>query len=181
MTWRCLDRNREGGGHNNDRYLIIQRTLPSLHITFFLFSRIYSARITLPLSHALRPLLDVIINIIARIITRQVHFRNVVTNLHPLIAASRYGEEPTQQVVRARGHNEAGKEVDIIYVGSTNGDLYFGLKIWVGFGLWEQKETYLSSDRAGEADNIDQNASNVGGICAPVNAQGVKVRAGLSR
>jgi hypothetical protein len=46
-----------------------------------------------------------------------------MTDLHPLIATSGYGKEPTQQVIRSRGHDEAGKEVDFIYVSSTNGDL----------------------------------------------------------
>lgn len=85
---------------------------------------------------------------------------DIVPDLHPPVAGGRDGGESTAEVVDQRGDSEAGKEVESVDVGGAHGD--------------------VAADGAGEADHVDEDAGDVGGVGAPVDTPREVVRPRLA-
>ena len=85
---------------------------------------------------------------------------DLVPNFHPSLTACWNGAEQTQQIVDPRRNYETRKEVEIV-------DVLSALRNWL-------------SNSADEADNVDQNTTDVRCVAAPVETKGEVVRRRLT-
>ena len=89
---------------------------------------------------------------------RHTDIPNLLAHLVPIIAPGLHMPHLGQQPVRSPRHKEAAEEIQVIDVGCALGD---------GF-----------PDRADEADDVDEDAADVGCVAAPVETEGVVVGGG---
>lgn len=88
-----------------------------------------------------------------------VAIHGILVNLHPDVRASRNGLDLAQNPVDRRGNDESTEEVQVVKIGCAD---------------WN-----WSANCTSETDYVDQNTSNVRGVCAPADTPVVKVWAGL--
>lgn len=96
-------------------------------------------------------------------LVRQAHLPPVdaVAHLPPAVTTRRHGRDPAQHPVDGRGDAEPAEEVEVVDVRRGGG--------------------HVAADGAGEADDVDEDARDVGGVGAPVDAEAEVVRAGRPR
>lgn len=87
---------------------------------------------------------------------RKTRVDDLIADFHPDIARSRGRAQSTKQIISAACNDEAAEEVQVVDILRADGD-------------FNANGTY-------EADNVDQNPGNVGGVGAPVEAEIVIVR-----
>ena len=82
---------------------------------------------------------------------RDADIRNLVADLHPTITGRRDREEATEKVIRAAGDDETAEKVEIVDVLGADGD--------------------GAADGANEADDVDEDAGDVGRVATPVETE----------
>ena len=91
---------------------------------------------------------------------RDANIPDLIADLHPALAAAGDGADLAEGPIGQAGDDEAGEEVDVVDVFRARGD---------GF-----------ADGADEADDVDEDAADVGRVAAPVEAEGEVVRGGFA-
>jgi len=92
-------------------------------------------------------------------VVSKVDFGDLITDLQPMVARSRNGEESTEEIIASRRDDESTKEVEVVDIPCARRD--------------------LATHGTSKANNVDKYACDIGGIASPVKAEEVVVRAAL--
>lgn len=96
----------------------------------------------------MRPSISTIILLITDLLPiRNGKIINIDIDLVPVVTRRRHGEQPCEDVVHPTGNDHAGEVVDVVDILRADGN--------------------VPADGAGEADYVDQDAGEVGGVGAP--------------
>ena len=91
---------------------------------------------------------------------RNANIPNLIPDLHPPLTTRRNRADPTKRIISPTGDQKPRKEVQIVNIRRTPGDRF--------------------PDGADETDDVDEDAADVGGVAAPVEAEGEVVGGGFA-
>ena len=91
---------------------------------------------------------------------RNANIPNLIPDLHPPLTTRRNRADPTKRIISPTGDQKPRKEVQIVNIGRALGDRF--------------------ADGADETDDVDEDAADVGGVAAPVEAEGEVVGGGFA-